>query len=76
MDGAREMIVAELKIREGDNGRYLTGKTRYELPENTILVLKKHSDTEWNLVAIEKRRIDTSPENLYAFIPPDAETQP
>ena len=44
------MIVAKLTIKENDDGgRYLAGTTRYDLPTNTILVLRKVSETDYLL---------------------------
>lgn len=58
------MIVANLLIKTGEGGRYLTGVRSYDLPKRSILVLRKITDDEWQLQACEPRRIDTTPENL------------
>lgn len=53
---------------EGEgSAKCLTGVLRYDLAEGTILVLRKISDTEYHLNAIDKRHVNTSRETLASF---------
>ncbi len=63
------MVVSRLTVETSDEGRkFLSGSTLYDVKKGTILVLRKVTETEWNLVAIDKRKVDTSEESLKSFV--------
>lgn len=71
------MIAAKLQFGPSENGtKYLSGRLRYALERNALLVLKKNEADEWCLFAVtgDGRKIDTSRQSLLSFVLPDEPT--
>lgn len=62
------MNAATLVRRTDEHGKaYLSGVVNYDIPKGTIVVLRRNGD-DYELRAIDERRINTSTETLLSFI--------
>lgn len=59
-----------------DGTRALTGVAEFQIDKGTILVLRKVSDTEYHLRAIDAREGDRSRQSLLSFVEPELLARP